>query len=60
MKKKFRNRIEAVDWIADFVENEGQFELLREQLIFNYIYSGKFYLEINQKEELAEVANLKS
>ncbi len=60
MKKKFKNRIEAVDWIADFVESEGQFEVWREQLTFNYIYSGKFYLEINQKEELAEVVNLKN
>lgn len=59
MKKKFQNRIEAVDWIANYVENEGQFEVLREQLNFNHIYSGTFYLEIDQIEELAEVVILK-
>ena len=59
MKKTFQNRIEAIDWIADCAKNEGQFEVLREQLTFNYIYSGKFFLEIDQKEELAEVVLLK-
>ena len=55
MKKKFQNRIEAVDWIAGYVENEGQFEVLREQLNFNYIYSGTLYLNIDLERDLAEV-----
>ncbi len=59
MKKQFQNRIEAVDWIANFVENEGQFEVLREQLSFNFIYSGTFYLEIDPEEILADVIILK-
>ncbi len=58
MKKSFNNRIDAVDWIADFVENEGQFEVLREQLSFNHIYSGQFYLEIDTEEDLPEVVVL--
>ncbi len=55
MKMEFQNRIEAVDWIANFSKNEGQFEVWREQLTFNHIYSETFYLELNEKEELNEV-----
>lgn len=53
MKKLFNNRLEAIDWIAEFAENEGQFEVLREQLEFNYIYTQSLFLEID--EEPAEV-----
>ncbi len=55
MKKQFQNRITAINWIANYVENEGQFEVLREQLIFNYIYNGTYFLEVNEQENLAEV-----
>lgn len=44
MKIKFKNRLEAIDWIANYVEEEGQFERLREQLLFNEIYSGNYFL----------------
>jgi len=40
MKKEFTTRLEAIDWIANEAENEGQFEVLREQLNFNFIYNG--------------------
>jgi hypothetical protein len=50
MKIKFQNRLEAIDWIAKFVEDEGQFEILREQLNFNQIYTGIHYLNIDEKE----------
>jgi hypothetical protein len=59
MKKSFQNRIEAINWIANFVENEGQFEVLREQLTFNYIYSKSYFLNIVKKENLAEVMLLR-
>jgi hypothetical protein len=49
MKKYFNNRLEAIDWIAETAENEGQFEVLREQLEFNYIYTRKLFLEIGEK-----------
>lgn len=49
MKKYFQNRLEAIDWIAEYAENEGQFEVLREQLEFNFIYHGTFFLEIGGK-----------
>ncbi len=58
MKKTFENRLVAIDWIANFVENEGQFEVLREQLNFNYIYTNSYFLEINEDEELKEVVGL--
>ena len=59
MKKKFQNRIEAIDWIANRAENEGQFEVWREELTFNHIYSGTFYLDLNEKEAPREVIILK-
>lgn len=53
MKKYFQNRLEAIDWIAEQAENEGQFEVLREQLQFNFIYTGTYFLEL--EDEPAEV-----
>lgn len=56
MTKQFNSRMEAVDWIASFVENEAQFEVLREQLNFNHIYTGQFFLKLENDEEFqAEV-----
>ncbi|PHN03070.1 hypothetical protein [Flavilitoribacter nigricans] len=49
MKKQFKNRLEAIDWMAEFAENEGQFEVLREQLEFNFIYTGTLFLDIGEK-----------
>lgn len=49
MKKYFKNRLEAIDWMAEFAENEGQFEVLREQLEFNFIYTQTLFLEIGKK-----------
>jgi hypothetical protein len=53
MKVSFESRLEAIDWIADHSEDEGQFEVLREQLNYNYIYSGHFYLCLD--EDMPEV-----
>jgi len=55
MKKTFQTRLEAIDWIANFANNEGQFEVLREQLNFNFIYDLKFFIVINQDTDRAEV-----
>lgn len=49
MKKYFQNRLKAIDWIAEHAENEGQFEVLREQLQFNFIYTGTYFLELDEK-----------
>lgn len=56
MKIRFKRRLEAVEWIAGYVENEGQFEVLREQLNFNFIYYGSYFLDIEQ--EMGEVVSL--
>ncbi len=53
MKITFKTRLEAIDWIAEHAENEGQFEVLREQLIFNYIYTHTYFLE--NADKLPEV-----
>ncbi len=53
MKIDFENRIEAIEWIASHVDDEGQFEALREELNYNYIYTGTFYLDLDK--EIGEV-----
>ena len=58
MKIRFENRLEAIDWIANKVEDEGQFEVLREQLTYNEIYLGEYFLDFNQQELKAEVIML--
>ena len=45
MRKVFKNRLEAIDWIAANTEDEGQFEVMREQLNFNFIYTGKYFID---------------
>lgn len=50
MKKHFSNRLEAIDWIAEKAENESQFEVMREQLNFNYIYTGQYFVEYGKEE----------
>lgn len=51
---QFQNRLEAIDWIANYVNDEAQFELLREQLTFNYIYSGEYYLEVEEENTMPD------
>lgn len=46
MKWTFESRLEAIEWIAERAEDEGQFEVLREQLNYNYIYFKSFFIEI--------------
>ena len=45
MKIIFKNRLEAIDWIAEKAEDEGQFEVMREKLNFNFIYTGQLFLD---------------
>lgn len=47
MKKIFETRLEATDWIAAHAENEGQFEAMREQVLFNFIYTGEYFIDTN-------------
>lgn len=59
MKKTFQKRLDAIDWIAKHAKNEGQFEVLREQLNFNYIYNFKFFVVINEDTDSSEVIIMK-
>ncbi len=59
MKVSFETRLEAIDWIAQNVADEKSFESLREQLNYNFIYNGEFYVnfdddnpEVNLSDEL--------
>ena len=55
MKKHFKTRLEAVDWIAAYAEDEAQFEILREQINFNFIYTQQYFVEIEESEAVPEV-----
>ena len=59
MKKTFQKRLDAIDWIAKYARNEGQFEVLREQLNFNYIFNFKYYVVINEDTNSSEVIIMK-
>ena len=57
MRYTFQNRLEAIEWIAQRVEDEGQFEVLREQLNYNFIYTRLYYLDL-EEGQLPEVSLL--
>ena len=59
MKKEFKNRLEAIDWIAKNVDCEGQFEVLREQLNFNFIYTKTYFLKNDESEMEVVLLNRK-
>ena len=46
MKIKFNSRLDAIDWIANYAEDEGKFEVLREQLNYHFIYFGDYTLDL--------------
>lgn len=47
MIQEFENHLEAIDWIANNTTTEAQFEIMREELNFNHIYSGEYYINPN-------------
>lgn len=51
MKKTFDSRLAAIDWIADFAQDEQQFENLREQLLFNHIYTSTYFIDVSQFDD---------
>ena len=59
MKKQFHTRLGAIDWLASFAQNEAQFEVMREQLMYNHLYTGEFFVELDREEALPEVIWLK-
>ncbi len=44
MRREFNNHMEAINWIADNAETESHFEILREELTFNHIYTGEYFI----------------
>jgi len=50
MKISFETRLEAIDWIADYAQDEGQFEVLREQLLFNFLYTEQYFLNLEDAD----------
>jgi len=55
MKKSFESRLDAIDWIAKNVENEAQFEVLREELNYSFIYHGTYVLKLGKLELDVEI-----
>lgn len=55
MKKYFHNRIAAMDWIAAYAEDEAQFEVMREQINFNFIYTGTYYIQLEKTGSVPEI-----
>ena len=51
MKKYFKSQMEAIQWISDNAQNEAHFEILREELIFNHIYTGEYFVHMVLLEE---------
>ena len=51
MRKEFNNHMEAINWIADHAETESHFEILREEIIFNHIYTGEYFINSIEMEK---------
>ena len=47
MKKEFKSQLEAIDWIAENAKNETHFEILREELNFNRIYTQELFINLS-------------
>ena len=54
VNKTFESRLEAIEWLADKVENEGQFEVLREQLNYSFIYNGTYIIKLENLDLFVE------
>lgn len=49
----FTSQLEGIDWIANKVQNEDQFEILREELLWNFIYFGSYFLDVEKTKSEA-------
>ncbi len=47
MRQEFNSQMEAITWIADYAKSEAHFEIMREELTFNHIYTGEFFIHPN-------------
>ena len=48
MNVTFETHLDGIYWIARNVEDENQFEILREELLFNYIFTKSHFLTLNK------------
>ena len=48
MNVTFETHLDGIYWIARNVEDEKQFEILREELLFNYIFTKSHFLTLNK------------
>lgn len=48
MNVTFTTHLDGVYWIARNVADEMQFERLREELLFNYIFTKNHFLTLNE------------
>ncbi len=46
MKKFFKTHLEAIEWISEYAQNEAHFEILREELTFNFIYTDQHFIHL--------------
>ncbi len=60
MKKHFTTHLEAIQWISDHAKNESHFEVLREELAFNHIYTDEYFVHTVLLEEDVEWLDAKS
>ena len=51
MKMSFPTRLAAIDWIANNAKDETQFEVLREQLNYNFIYFQIYFIDMSELNE---------
>ncbi len=48
MNMTFNTHLDGIYWIARNVEDEVQFERLREELLFNYIFTKNHFLTLTE------------
>ena len=44
MRREFNNHMEAITWIAENAKSEAHFEIMREELTFNHIYTAEYFI----------------
>lgn len=47
MKKEFKSHLGAIDWIAENAKDEAHFEILREELNYNFIYTKRYFINMS-------------
>ena len=52
MKKEFEDRWSAIQWLGEFAQSEEEFEILREELTFNHIYQGVYFVHARRISEV--------